>query len=276
MNHSKIGIAISYIALITLVILALYPLYWMFLTSFKTEGEFFVNRFGLPSNFILDNYIQAWGRGDFTLFFRNSIFVSLMSLAMMIGFSAMSAFALTRYDFKSSKKVLFYFIIGQMLTAQVLLIGVYLVVLFLNIHDTLPGLSLVYVASGIPFTIFFLTGFFRTIPRELYEAAEIDGYNDFRIFTAVAIPLAVPGLATAFIIQFLFVWNEFPLALIIVSTRTLTTLPVGIFRVVNDMYFASNTLATAGLSIAVIPIILFYAVFQRQVRAGLTAGALKG
>jgi ABC-type glycerol-3-phosphate transport system permease component len=276
MRKVKMSRIASYIALLTGVFVAVYPLLWMFMTSFKTNADFIVNRFGMPIRWVLDNYVQAWYRGNFGLFFRNSILVSGMSLLMMIGFSAMAAFAFTRYNFKSSNKVLFYFVIGQMLTAQVLLIAVYLVILFLNINDSLVGLSLVYVASGIPFTIFFLNGFFKSLPKELYESAEVDGYNDFRIFTNIALPLASPGLATAFIIQFLFVWNEFPLALIAISSAERTTLPVGIFRVVNDMFFTSHVLAAAGLTIAVLPIIIFYALFQRQLRSGIVAGALKG
>lgn len=276
MKKIKTGKVVSYIILLVGVVVSVYPLLWMFMTSFKTNADFIVNRFGLPIRWILDNYVQAWYSGNFGLFFRNSIFVSGLSLLMMIGFSAMAAFAFTRYNFKSSNKILFYFIIGQMLTAQVLLIAVFLVILLLNLNDSLPGLALVYVASGIPFTIFFLNGFFQSLPKELYESAEVDGYNDFRIFTSIALPLASPALATAFIIQFLYVWNEFPLALIAISAAERTTLPVGIFRVVNDMFFTSHVLAAAGLSIAVLPIILFYAIFQRQLRAGITAGALKG
>jgi multiple sugar transport system permease protein/raffinose/stachyose/melibiose transport system permease protein/N-acetylglucosamine transport system permease protein len=135
---------------------------------------------------------------------------------------------------------------------------------------------LVYAASGLPFAIFLLQGFFRVLPNDLYEAAEIDGYNELRIFANIALPLSKPGLATVFIIQFMYVWNEFPLALIALNSPEKTTLQVGIYRVVNDMYYSSHTMACAGLTITALPIIIFYAIFQRKIIAGMTAGAIKG
>jgi raffinose/stachyose/melibiose transport system permease protein len=146
----------------------------------------------------------------------------------------------------------------------------------LKLADTLPGLSLVYAASGLPFTIFLLQGFFRSLPLELFEAAEIDGYNDWMIFTLIALPLVAPGLATAFIIQFLYVWNEFPLALIVISSAEKTTLPVGIYRVVNDMYYSNYARACAGLAISALPVLIIYIIFQQKIIAGMTAGAIKG
>lgn len=259
-----------------LTVLAVYPLIWMFLSSFKTNGEFLINRFGFPRNFTLENYKNAWTKANFPAYFVNSGFTAIISLLIMLGLASMTAFAFTRYRVTCAGKLLMYFMIGQMLSAQVVLIAVYLVAITFHMVDSLLGLALFYAASGLPFTIFLLYGFFQTVPQELYEAAEIDGYHDFKIFSRIALPLVKPGLATALIIQFMYVWNEFPLSLIVISSPEKNTLPVGIYRVVNDMYYSSHTLACAGLAITAVPVILVYAVFQKEFIEGMAAGAVKG
>lgn len=259
-----------------LVVVSVYPLLWMFMASFKTNAEFTMNRFGFPRRFTFVNYIEAWKQGNFAVFFVNSGIVTALSLFLMLGTASMTAFSFVRYRFGISRAMLSYFIIGQMLSAQVVLIAIYLLMVILKLADSLPGLSLVYAASGLPFTIFLMQGFFRSLPLELFEAAEIDGYNDWAIFVSIALPLVAPGLATAFIIQFLYVWNEFPLALIVISSAAKTTLPVGIYRVVNDMYYSNYARACAGLAISALPVLVIYLVFQKKIISGITAGAIKG
>lgn len=276
MKRHKLVSALIYLLLAVLVVLCVYPLLWMFLSSFKTNGEFLLNRFGLPWKFTFENYQNAWNRSDFPLYFLNSGAVSMLALFIMLFFAAMTAFAFTRYRVRASAKLLTYFIVGQLLSAQVMLIAVYLVAITFRLTDSLVGLALVYAASGLPFTIFLFQGFFKGVPFELYEAAEIDGYNEFQIFTRISLPLVRSGIATAVIIQFMYVWNEFPLGLILISSSSKTTLPVGIYRVVNDMYYSSHTLACAGLAIAALPVIAVYIVFQKQFIEGMVSGAVKG
>ncbi len=279
MTKGKLGFPgkiVVYAILLILVFCAVFPLLWMFISSFKTESDFTINRFGLPKIWTVANYVNSWGRGHFSLLFRNSIIVAAFSLVLMVGSACMTSFAFTRYHFKFSGKVLFYFLVGQMLSTQTVLIPVYLELIVLKLNNTLIGLALVYVAAGLPFAIFLLQGFFIILPHELYEAAEIDGCTELGIFAKIALPLAKPGIASALIIQFLFVWNEFPLALVALSSANVITLPVGIYRVVNDMYSSSHTLACAGLAITALPIIAVYAFFQRQILEGITAGAIKG
>jgi multiple sugar transport system permease protein/raffinose/stachyose/melibiose transport system permease protein/N-acetylglucosamine transport system permease protein len=263
--------------LMVVVVLALIPLVWMIASSFKTDGEFMLNPFGLPKAPTLHNYAQAWLKGDFPTYFRNSLLVAALSLVVMIGTGSMVAYAVTRFRrIHYRNKLMFFFIIGQMISAQVILISVYLVLVQYRLIDNLVGLSFVYVASGLPFVIFMLSGFFESLPFELYEAANIDGYNDWQIFARIALPLAKPAVATAFIIQFLYVWNEFVLALITIRSPLNTTLPVGIFRTVKDLYSTSYVTACAGLAITGIPTLVVYAVFQKQIIFGMAAGAIKG
>lgn len=263
--------------LMVVVMLALIPLVWMIASSFKTDSEFILNPFGIPRAPTFHNYVQAWVKGDFPTYFRNSILVAAISLILMIGSGSMVAYAVTRFRrIRYRHKLMFFFVIGQMISAQVILISVYLVLVQYRLIDNLVGLSLVYVASGLPFVVFMLSGFFESLPYELYEAANIDGYNDWQIFTRIALPLARPAVATAFIIQFLYVWNEFVLALITNRSPLNTTLPVGIFRTVKDLYSTSYVTACAGLAITGIPTLLVYAVFQKQIIFGMAAGAVKG
>lgn len=276
-RKSKITVSklILWLFLAILVFIAVYPLLWMIMSSFKTNADFTMNRFGLPRSITFENYVDAFREGDFGRYFLNSGVVSIFSLLVMIGAASMTAFSMTRYRVRAAKPLLSYFMVGQMLSAQIVLIAVYLLLVAFNLVDSFLGLALVYAASGLPFTIFLLQGFFQTVPNELYEAAEIDGYNDWMIFLRIALPLVAPGLATALIIQFMYVWNEFPLALIVINTPTKQTLPVGIYRVVNDMYFTNYARACAGLSISAIPVLVIYAVFQKQIISGMTAGAVK-
>ena len=276
MKRNRLVMLLVFLLLAVLTVLCVYPLIWMLISSFKTNGEFLLNRFGLPKQTTYDNYIQAWNRSNFPLYFFNSTLVAVMALAVMVSFAAMASFAFSRYRRPSGEKLLTYFTVGQLLSAQVMLIAVYLVAIVFHLTDSLLGLALVYAASGLPFTILLLQGYFQGIPTELYEAAEMDGYNEMRIFVGIAVPLAKSGIATAVIIQFMYVWNEFPLGLILISSMQRTTLPIGIYRVVNDMYYSSHTLACAGLTIAAVPVILVYLIFQRQFIAGLTTGAVKG
>jgi raffinose/stachyose/melibiose transport system permease protein len=263
--------------LLVVSVFALAPLLWMLSSSIKSDGEFMTNPFGLPRQVTFENFYRAWIRGNFTQYFANSIFVSSFSLFLMIGLGAMVAFAMTRFrQIRYSGAVLVYFVIGQMISAQVIIISVYITLVQFKLIDNLAGLSLVYVASGLPFTVFLLQGYFKTLPFELYEAARMDGYGDFRMFLEIALPLSRPALATALIIQFLYVFNEFVLALIAIRTPARNTVPVGIWNAVRDMYSTSYTTACAGLVITGIPVILIYAVFQKQIMSGITAGALKG
>ena len=163
-----------------------------------------------------------------------------------------------------------------MISGQVIIIIVYLTLTAYHLSDNYFGLAMVYAASGLPFVIFMLSGFFKSIPFELYEAGSIDGFSDWGVFYRVGLPLAKPAIATAFITQFLYVWNEFTIAYITTKAPKLYTVPVGIYQTVNNMYSTSYTAACAGLVITGVPPLLVYAIFQKQIVSGISAGAVKG
>lgn len=271
-----VGALLTYVLLVFVVLVAVYPLIWTVMSSLKTDYDFMANQMGLPEQITFDNYIKAWTKGEFPQYFSNSIIVSVIALTVMIGTASMAAFAFARYKFSISKHLLNYFLIGQMLSAQLVLVAVYLVLVMFKMDNSRPGLALVYAASGLPFTVFLLQGFFHSLPEELFESAEIDGCSESRIFWQIALPLCKPGLSAALIVQFMYVWNEFSLALVSIRTPAKITLPVGLYKIIFDMYFSSRTLACAGLIIAALPVMVIYILFQRQIMSGMTAGALKG
>lgn len=256
---------------------AIFPLIWIVMSSFKTNTDFLMHPFSLPLRWTVENYVSAWRGSDFPRYFLNSVIISALSLFLMIGGGAMVGFALGRYRrIRYSNKVLFFFIIGQMISGQVIIISIYLMLNFYGLLDNYLGLALVYAASGLPFVIFLLSGFFKSIPFELYEAGAIDGMNEWQVFTWVAVPLARPAIATTFITQFLYVWNEFTIAYITTKSLSMYTVPVGIYQTVNKMYSTSYTAACAGLVITGVPPLLVYAIFQKNLISGISAGAVKG
>lgn len=263
--------------LIASVIISIFPLIWIVISSFKTNNDFLLRPFALPRIWTTENYLSAWTGSSFPRYFLNSLIVSFLSLVLMIGTGAMVAYAISRFrKVHFSNKVLFFFIIGQMISGQIIIITIYLTLNFFRLLDTYWGLALVYAASGLPFVIFMLSGFFKSIPYEMYEAGEVDGMNEWQIFAKVACPLAKPAIATAIITQFLYVWNEFTIAYITTKTLNLYTVPVGIYQTINKMYSTSYTAACAGLVITGIPPLIVYSLFQKQLISGISAGAMKG
>jgi raffinose/stachyose/melibiose transport system permease protein len=265
------------IMLLIATITAIFPLVWIVISSYKTNTDFLLHPFSLPRVWTVENYVNAWERSDFSQYFLNSVIVAAISLTVMLGTGTMVAFALSRFRrILYSPKVLFFFIIGQMISGQVIIISIYLTLTAYRLADSYLGLAMVYAASGLPFVIFMLSGFFRSISFELYEAGSIDGFSDWGVFYRIALPLAKPAIATAFITQFLYVWNEFTIAYITTKSPGLFTVPVGIFQTVNNMYSTSYTAACAGLVITGVPPLLVYAIFQKQIVFGISAGAVKG
>lgn len=260
-----------------LTIISLVPIIWLYMSSLKSTGELFINRWSWPKRIAWENYTTAWNKGNIDLFFMNSVIVTLASIFAMVFLGALAAFAISKYtQFKSGFYLFLFFLLGQMVPAQIVVITLYLILNKLHLLNSYQGLVLVYVASGLPFVILVLQGFFRGIPRELYEAATIDGYSEGKLFLRIALPMASPAVATTLIIQFKYVWNEFMLALVINSAGQKLTLPVGIYRAAVTQYSTDYGVAFAGISIALLPMMVFYIIFQRFILKGIAAGAVKG
>lgn len=254
----------------------LIPIIWVFLSSFKSKKELMTKPWGMPEKFLFSNYSSAWEKADFAALTKNSVMITALSLLLMLVFATMLAFAISRYRGKLSQMSLIYLLAGQTISAGMIIFPIVIVLRKLGFGDSHAGLILTYAAGGLPFAVFVLQGFFAGIPYELYEAAEIDGASEFRIFINVAIPLAKPALATVLLYQFMWVWNEFVLAFTIVSRPEKRTIIAGLYSVVNGYLNTDYVTAFAGAMIVCVPIIIIYLIFQKYLIQGLIAGAVKG
>lgn len=253
----------------------LYPFFLMIVSSFKETGDIFTDPFGLPSNPSFEAYRTAWDIGNFSSYFWNSVFVTVTSVAIILLVGSMAAYPIGRYEFRGRGFLYVYFLSGLMLPIKLGIVPLFFLMTSLGLYDTRLSLILVYAASGVPFTVFILAAFFRTLPRELEEAAKIDGAGEFRIYWQIMVPLIRPALATVAIFNFIQFWNDFFFPLILIQTDELRTIPVGLTNFFGT-YQNDWALIFAGLTIASLPLILLFLVASKQIIRGLTAGATKG
>lgn len=238
-----------------------------------------------PYAYAATNYAFAWTTARMGQYMLNSLMVSVLAVGVTSLLASMAAYSLTRFDFIGRNWVLFLFIGAMAIPIQLYIVPLFLMVqnwhvsiagCDLSFMDSRLGLSLIYAAAGLPFAVFLLTGFYRTLPGSLREAAAIDGCSAWRTFTDVYFPLAGSGLATAAIFQFLAVWNEYEFALVFLTNDKLKTLPVGLYNLSVSQQFAANWPALfAGVTILCLPTFLIFLVLQERIIAGLTVGAVK-
>ncbi|MEA2530184.1 MAG: N-acetylglucosamine transport system permease protein [Thermomicrobiales bacterium] len=265
-------------------LLVIFPFVWMIMTSLKTDGEIIASPWELPSALQWDNFARAWTDARIGRFFVNTIIVLAGSLTGTLLVSAMAAYVLARFVFPGRQFIYFAFAAGLMFPVYLALVPLYFLVDDLDRFGlglaTYQSLILVYIAYSLPFTIFFLTAFFKTLPSELGEAAILDGASHYQIFFQVMLPLAKPGLIAMGIFNFLGQWNQFLLPLVLMP-ETLDPdklmLSQGLyFLSIQGTYDSDYSALFAAMVITMIPTLIVYILFQRRLEAGLTAGALKG
>ena len=259
--------------------IALFGFAWVVLTSLKTNQELFSIKtiWGLPESPQWVNYARAWTRSKMGYFFLNSIIVSSVAVAAIALVAAMAAYVLARFRFFSNRAILMAFILGSAIPLQLTTVPLYLMFNSLGLLDSLVGLILVYIAVSLPFSVFVLTGFFKTLPTELEEAAVLDGASEYGTFWKVMLPLASPGLITITIFNFLGIWNEYLLALMLINKTERMTIPLGLYNLkVVQEYAADWTGLFAGFILVLLPTVIVFIILQRRITQGLTVGALKG
>jgi N-acetylglucosamine transport system permease protein len=272
-QRSVIGTLILCVAAAVVIL----PLIWVFLTSLKSNQDFYVNVWGLPKEWMWGNYVRAWVKGNIGTAAINSIFVTVGSLLVCLLCSTTTAYALSRFSFRLGRSLRKIYIAAIMVPSIIVLIPQYFMLINLKLIDSLFGLILVYGLSSVPFTTFVLYGFFQTLPHEIEEAAMIDGAGYIRTFRQIMLPLAQPGVITVMVINFIDYWNEYYKAITYISSSEKMTLPVGLvifsqqsqYRVDWGGLMASNILM-------IVPAIVVYCIFQKTIQKGLTAGAVKG
>lgn len=266
----------SYTVLVLIAITQLFPLYWLISFSLKSNIEIFgQNVIGLPQEWRFQNYIQAFTTGGIFRYFLNSVFYSAVTVIVTGLLSAMAAYALTRMQWKLRAIVFAIFTLGIMIPTQAALLPLFQVLDKLGLKGGYLGLLIPYVVFAIPMSIMILSGFYKGIPKEMEEAAYMDGCGVFRCFATIIIPIIKPALATASIFTFLGTWNELMFANTLVDSDKYRTLPVGIMSFAGQ-YSTDWGLIGAGMVIATLPTILIYFVLSNQVQESLVAGAVKG
>lgn len=255
----------------------IFPMVWMIFSSFKTDKELFFSPWAAPATLQWDNFARAWTNARVGDFFLNTLIVVIPSLIFTLIISAMTAYVLARFQFPG-RSFLFYLFLGGMLFPVFLaLMPLFSLVNSLKLLNTYLGLIIVYIAYSLPFTVFFLTGFFKTLPGELQEAAIIDGANQYQAFFLVMLPLASPALISMGIFNFLGMWNQYVLPLVLISDENKYVLSQGLaFMLFKQFYQNDWSALFAALTLVMVPTLIVYVLFQRQIQSGMTTGALKG
>jgi len=253
----------------------LVPIFWMIINSFKTEQEYAADPFSFPTGIELSNYVKAWDIANMDTYFINSFLITFISLIVTVFLGALAAFFLSRFEFKLRGFTYALFLLGMLVPIHATLIPIFLIMQKLSLIDTYFSLILPYTAFHLSLTVFILEGFMRGFPKDMEESGIMDGAGIFRIFWSIILPLTRPAMATVVILNFIYNWNEYLFALVLITSNSLKTLPLGLSNFVG-LETANYTLQMAALTIAFIPIVVFYLLLQKQLVTGMTAGAVKG
>ncbi len=259
-----------------------YPMIWMAFSSLKPDAEIFRHAFAPPKagDLRFGNYSRAWTEARFGTYFVNSVVVTFGSVVLIVGLGALAAYAIARFRIAGGKILFWLFLAGLTLPAQLAIVPLFFEMRAAGLLNTRLGLTLVYAANGLPFAVFVLSAFFRSLPRSLHEAAIIDGCGEFAAFWRVMLPLARPGLVTVAIFQFIGVWKEYFFAFMLTggdAAGAAKTLPLGLANLaITSQYHSDYGVLFAGLVLVTVPILLVYLLLQRHIVKGVTAGALKG
>lgn len=258
-------------------LMVVFPMLWVFASSFKTDKEIFLSPWKLPDQLMFDNFIRAWSKANIGLYFANSMLVILPAIFFTLLFSAMAGYVLARFTFPGNRFIFYSFLGGMLFPVMLALVPLFFLLQSFQIIDTRFGLVLVYIAYSLPFTVFFMTGFFKTLPSEVLEAAIMDGANNFQLFFWVVIPLAQNGLVSMGIFNFLGMWNQYILPLVLLTSSGKYMLSQGLAFLAHQQRYQSDWSGLfAAIVIVMLPTLLVYTIFQNQIQRGLTVGALKG
>jgi raffinose/stachyose/melibiose transport system permease protein len=266
---------LPHLALLVYAALALFPIILVVMNSFKTRKAIFQEplAFPNPETFSLEGYLTVWERAGFPVYFRNSIVVTVVSIVLILLFGAMAAFALSEYRFRGNTFMGLYLALGIMIPIRLGTVGILRLVSAMGLVNNLLGLILVYVAMGLPLTIFVLTSFMRQVPREMKEAARVDGASEYRIFGLV-LPLVRPAVATVAVFVMIPIWNDLWFPLILAPGESTKTVTLGVQQFLGQFVSDWNAVLSS-LTLAMIPVLILYIIFSRQLIRGITAGSIK-
>ncbi|WP_419901712.1 carbohydrate ABC transporter permease [Kiloniella sp.] len=262
--------------LLSYTLIALFPIFLVVMNSFKSKKGIFRDPLALPdaTTFDLIGFEKVISRSSFDVYFTNSISVTVLSLVFVLLLGAMAAWALAEYDFPGSDLVALYLAIGIMIPIRLGSVSLLKMIVAMDLVNTLTALVLVYTAQGLPLAIFILREFMAQIPNDLKEAARCDGVSEYRIFWSIILPLVRPALATVAVFTMIPIWNDLWFPLILAPGEDTATVTLGIQQFIGQ-YVTDWNAVLASLTLAIVPILVLYVIFSRQLIRGLTSGAVK-
>ncbi len=266
----------AHAVLITYTLIALFPVFVILINSFKTRKAIFREPLALPSgdSFSMIGYQTVAKQGDFFLYFQNSMIVTIVSLFLVLLFGAMAAFALAEYRFKGNTLMGLYLALGIMIPIRIGTVAILKIMVASGLVNTLTALILVYTAQGLPLAIFILSEFMRQVSDDLKNAGRIDGLSEYRIFFVLVLPLVRPAMGTVAVFNMIPIWNDLWFPLILAPAEETKTLTLGSQVFIGQFVTDWNAVLSA-LSMAILPVLILYIIFSRQLIRGITAGAVK-
>ncbi|MEV0868765.1 carbohydrate ABC transporter permease [Brachybacterium paraconglomeratum] len=261
---------VAHIVLIVWTLAVVLPLLWTVYSSFKTSREILTSPFSMPSEWNLDNFITAWTEAGIGRYFLNTLIVVGGALFLVMLLGAMCAYVLARFEFPGRRIIYYGMIAGLTFPIFLAVVPLFFVLMNMGLRGTYIGLILAYVGFALPFTVFFLYAFFRQLPEEIAEAAAIDGAGDFRTFFQIMVPLATPGLMSVTIFNFLGLWNQYLLPVVLNTDEDKYVLAQGLKSLQAQQGYESDWGAMfASVTITILPVLIVYVIFQRQLQGGL-------
>ena len=266
---------ITYILLSFFAIMCLYPIFWLLLASFKTNKELYMNPWGMPAALSFVKYQNAIVKGNVLIYFGNSVIIAVAAVIAISFLATMVSYALTRMQWKLSELVYNIFLAGMMIPIYAMIIPLFSMFKAMGILDTYLAVIIPHIAVGLPMGIFIICGFMRSIPRELEEAAIIDGASIYQCFGQIILPITRASIVTVAVVQFINVWNDLLLPRIFLTSSKKMTLPVGLTNF-QAQYSTDYVGMIAAVIITIVPSIIVYVILHKQIMEGMVAGAVKG
>jgi N-acetylglucosamine transport system permease protein len=272
----KTFLGVTHGVLILWSIIVIGPMLWTLMTSFKTTREIFASPFSLPSGLNLQNYVNAWTTAGIGSYFLNTVLVVGSALVIVMILGSMCAYVLARFEFFGSRIIYYLMLAGLTFPIFLAIVPLFFTLRNLGLLNTLPGLTLTYVAFALPFTVFFLFAFFRALPYEISEAAALDGAGEWGTFFLVMLPMARNGFASVAIFNFLGLWNQFLIPVAINTNVDNYVLSQGMAAFASQAGYAVDFGALfAAVVITVAPVLVVYIIFQRQLQGSVSQGTMK-
>ncbi len=268
--------ATSHVLLSIWSIIVIVPFLWVVLSSFKTTKEILASPFSLPAHWGFDNYVHAWTDAGIRQLFLNTVIVVGVALVLVMLLGSMCAYVLARFKFPGARFIYYLMLAGLTFPIFLAIVPLFFILKNSELINTLPGLIMVYVAFALPFTVFFLYAFFKTLPDDVYEAALIDGAGEWRAFFRVMLPMARPGMAAVAIFNFLGLWNQFLLPVALNTDPSRYVLTQGLAEFASQAGYAVDFGALfAAVVITVVPVLIVYVIFQRRLEGSVSRGTFR-